>query len=460
MRNVAQISIKNSAGLLGLNHLTTIDYRPTTNCLYIYREASTNQPLFMQNKPNLLNALINVTSVITKHYENKGLCEHRENKPNQTQLNPISTPIKAESSDNTVYILGDDVIAQTVDGSTQYLLYDGHGSTRQLAEYDTAVTIADSYSYDGYGVMLQDETAAQNNPGYTPQQDTNLLYAGEHFDSDSQQYYNRARWYNPLNGRFNRTDPFAGNSQDPQSLHKYLYAHNNPVNGIDPTGKFTIVQVTVAIAIIAVVFFVGRGIYHHQRRDYSEYIGPEISGWLGNYMYHEANRASNQLGVLSGTWNSSASLGYMHDRGGTWVTSNLRTNPPSNPGEVQSSQIFGQVVPSDVGGNIMYGFVGRVAQVELDDLIRISRMGDFRQKVIGRGYFRTNEPEDEAATNFGWYLADEHLAANGRIDWSRLNFATFRQEFLGSEHLGVMTAPVQHLEPHVPPFELVEPPRW
>jgi Holliday junction resolvase-like predicted endonuclease len=39
-------------------------------------------------------------------------------------------------------------------------------------------------------------------------------------------------------GRFNRLDTFAGNMQDPQSLHKYLYCHASPVNGIDPTGEF------------------------------------------------------------------------------------------------------------------------------------------------------------------------------------------------------------------------------
>ncbi len=53
MRNVAHISIKNSTTLLGLNHLATIDYRPTTNCFYICREGSTNQPQIMRNKPNL-----------------------------------------------------------------------------------------------------------------------------------------------------------------------------------------------------------------------------------------------------------------------------------------------------------------------------------------------------------------------------------------------------------------------
>ena len=117
-------------------------------------------------------------------------------------------PLTETPDERITYTIGDDIITQSsYDGSTtttEYLLYDGHGSTRQLAQYDTAVTIADSYSYDGYGVLLQNEDNfppnATQTPGYTPQQNTNLLYAGEHFDSDSQQYYNRARYYNPANG--------------------------------------------------------------------------------------------------------------------------------------------------------------------------------------------------------------------------------------------------------------------
>ncbi len=41
------------------------------------------------------------------------------------------------------------------------------------------------------------------------------------------------RYYDPSTGRFNRLDPFFGNLSDPQSLHKYLYTHADPVNGID-----------------------------------------------------------------------------------------------------------------------------------------------------------------------------------------------------------------------------------
>jgi len=81
-----------------------------------------------------------------------------------------------------------------------------------------------------------------------------LLYAGEHFDTNSQDYYLRARWYDSLSGRFNRMDPFAGNNQDPQSLHKYLYCHANPINGIDPSGlMFTLTGKIVTLAITTVL---------------------------------------------------------------------------------------------------------------------------------------------------------------------------------------------------------------
>jgi len=69
-----------------------------------------------------------------------------------------------------------------------------------------------------------------------------------------------ARYYDPLTGRFNRTDDFAGNNVDPQSLHKYLYAHGNPVNNIDPSGSFSIVlAISVAIVLISLLFVSGHG---------------------------------------------------------------------------------------------------------------------------------------------------------------------------------------------------------
>jgi RHS repeat-associated protein len=62
------------------------------------------------------------------------------------------------------------------------------------------------------------------------------LYSGEQFDSKIGQQYLRQRYYDPATGRFNRLDPFFGNLDAPQSLHKYTYAHNNPIIFSDPTG--------------------------------------------------------------------------------------------------------------------------------------------------------------------------------------------------------------------------------
>ncbi len=139
------------------------------------------------------------------------------------------TLVEDDGTDQTTYIIGSDVLAQATNSNNpEYLLYDGHGSTRQLLASNGS-TVSDNFSYDAYGVML----------GGNPQTPagTNLLYTGEYFDTTAQNYYLRARLYNQNNGLFNRTDPYSGNHYDPQSLHKYLYVHCNPINGFDPSGR-------------------------------------------------------------------------------------------------------------------------------------------------------------------------------------------------------------------------------
>jgi hypothetical protein len=42
--------------------------------------------LFMQNKPNLQEAQMNIISVLTKNYENSRLVGRGKNKPKQTQF--------------------------------------------------------------------------------------------------------------------------------------------------------------------------------------------------------------------------------------------------------------------------------------------------------------------------------------------------------------------------------------
>jgi RHS repeat-associated protein len=55
-------------------------------------------------------------------------------------------------------------------------------------------------------------------------------------DAESSNDYAQARFYRWLLGRFLSPDPLSGSTGDPQSLDRYTYVENNPINFIDPTG--------------------------------------------------------------------------------------------------------------------------------------------------------------------------------------------------------------------------------
>ncbi len=127
------------------------------------------------------------------------------------------------------YTLGLDVLAQAEStGEVYYFLYDGHGSVRGLLDTSGLIVPGQVYRFDAYGSAIGFDPAAAL---------TGLLYSGELYDSQLQLQYLRARWYDLSTGTFNRLDPFFGNLQDPQSLHKYAYVHGDPVQGVDPSGE-------------------------------------------------------------------------------------------------------------------------------------------------------------------------------------------------------------------------------
>ncbi len=151
------------------------------------------------------------------------------------------------------YVIGDDVLGQcgSDESTRRWLLYDGHGSTRQLA--DTTGSVASRYNYDAYGTTLGTST--------TGAPATDLLYGGEQFDSVLGMYNHRARFYNPATGTFNQRDSFIGQNDDPRSLHKYAYCYQEPINQIDPGGLTTgrteelLVSEAIYLPLAAAVIF-------------------------------------------------------------------------------------------------------------------------------------------------------------------------------------------------------------
>ena len=105
-----------------------------------------------------------------------------------------------------------------------YYTQNAHGDVVNLTDKDGNIT--KSYRYDAFGV---EKNIDEN--------DTNAFrYCGEYYDKETATVYLRARYYNPSTGRFISRDSFAGKNEDPLSLNKYTYCHNNPIISIDPSG--------------------------------------------------------------------------------------------------------------------------------------------------------------------------------------------------------------------------------
>lgn len=81
--------------------------------------------------------------------------------------------------------------------------------------------IRNSYQYDAFGIPL--ETTEQLN--------NRIRYTGQQYDELTEQYYLRARYYNPVAGRFMQEDVYQGDG-----LNLYAYCGNNPVVYYDPSG--------------------------------------------------------------------------------------------------------------------------------------------------------------------------------------------------------------------------------
>ena len=124
------------------------------------------------------------------------------------------------------YVLGGpELLAQTRSGSTSYYLTDALGSARSLTNSAGAVT--DTYDYTAFGELFA-SAGSTTNP---------YLYTGQQFDALTGLYSLRARYYDPVAGRFLSRDPMEVQLFNPVEINRYASAANNPISLGDPTGN-------------------------------------------------------------------------------------------------------------------------------------------------------------------------------------------------------------------------------
>ncbi|MCC6234133.1 MAG: hypothetical protein IT580_15930, partial [Verrucomicrobiales bacterium] len=106
----------------------------------------------------------------------------------------------------------------------EFYLRDPLGSVVHLV--DAAGTALAGYQYDAWGGVRRQHGASAN-----PRQ-----FTGHYRDVETGLQYFGARYYDDEQARFVSQDPNLGESATPPSLHRYLYAHGNPLRFTDPTG--------------------------------------------------------------------------------------------------------------------------------------------------------------------------------------------------------------------------------
>lgn len=136
------------------------------------------------------------------------------------------------------YTYGLDLVSQKVNTDVFFYHYDGIGSVRSLG--NISGVNSGEYIYDAFGSLLAEQISIEND----------YLFIGEFLDRNIESYYLRARFYNQEVGRFTTTDTWVGRTSDPRTLHKYLYAANNPVMFIDPSGQFFVTFVVATATIL------------------------------------------------------------------------------------------------------------------------------------------------------------------------------------------------------------------
>jgi RHS repeat-associated protein len=90
-------------------------------------------------------------------------------------------------------------------------------------------TVIQRVAYRPYGATV----APSSGPAATPR----FGFTGQRFEVGIGIYDYKARFYDPTLGRFLQPDSIVPDPDDPQSLNRYAYVLNSPLNRVDPSGN-------------------------------------------------------------------------------------------------------------------------------------------------------------------------------------------------------------------------------
>lgn len=126
------------------------------------------------------------------------------------------------------FFLGDTRVASSTNGNILYYHGDHLGSANVLT--DASGVKKELTEYEPFGKI------SRSNKLGSSDEIARYYFTGQKLDDETGLYFYNARYYDPSLGRFISPDTIVQSPSNPQTLNRYTYAGNNPVNNIDPTG--------------------------------------------------------------------------------------------------------------------------------------------------------------------------------------------------------------------------------
>ena len=210
-----------STGEVVLNY----DYAYDGNCTKKSGERFQNE--YIYDRMNRLGGIRSGAGVWKNRYDGESLRYETEENDKVTRFVFDRGELASEGSGSCgiQYVHGGDRVlcSERENMGMEYHIRDEAGST--LFILDRERNIRKSYHYDVFGRVLEERGDIENR----------LTYTGQMYDGETGQYYLRARFYNPVTGRFLQEDVYRGDG-----LNLYAYCANNPVKYYDPSGYMSL----------------------------------------------------------------------------------------------------------------------------------------------------------------------------------------------------------------------------
>ncbi|MCB1553012.1 MAG: hypothetical protein KDJ14_04315 [Xanthomonadales bacterium] len=193
--------------------------------------ASTNGQL-TSFRPNLQDRLATLTTPtgppVDYAYDVDGLRVEKRTSSEAVRFGYDGSHLRRETNVTNNLLASYDWLGQRVlrarrSGSTAYAQHDALRSPIRWTRADGGEQAR--ARFDAWGVLL-------NESGDLPA----VRFTGYYADAESGDYYAQQRYYRQGVGRFNRIDPWQGDTLNPITLNKYLYANGNPLTFTDGTG--------------------------------------------------------------------------------------------------------------------------------------------------------------------------------------------------------------------------------